>query len=84
MTRKAFRRAFIRGREAARNGVPAEACPYEDLRGSAGRVTWSRAYRRAWMDGFFAGGGRQTDLFKGGEHGDAVRSTVDSDEPAIR
>lgn len=29
-----------------------EPCPYQDRRKMDGRITWSRAYRNAWLMGF--------------------------------
>ncbi|HBY59193.1 MAG TPA: hypothetical protein DEH78_05190, partial [Solibacterales bacterium] len=45
-------RARLRGRAAARAGGSIADCPYPDKRTQSGRLTWSRAFRRAWMDGF--------------------------------
>jgi ribosome modulation factor len=47
-----FRRAYWRGREDQQAGKTIEDCPYHDIRGNAGHVTFSRAYRNAWISGF--------------------------------
>lgn len=41
-----------KGREAAQAGLPASACPYQDKRKDDGRLTFSRAWRNAWFDGY--------------------------------
>lgn len=42
-----------KGREAYLAGKPISACPYEDKRGHwRNMVTWSRAFRTAWFDGY--------------------------------
>jgi hypothetical protein len=45
--------AFWKGHVAAVQGRG--ECPYSDLRGKRGKVTWSRAYRNAWMAGHARG-----------------------------
>jgi ribosome modulation factor len=47
-------RTTERGRQAFRDGVKKSACPYKDIRTRGGAVTWSRAYRKAWMEGWNA------------------------------
>lgn len=48
--------AFRKGMQAAQDGETRDTCPYRDKRKPDGRLTWSRAYRTAWFDGFdFAG-----------------------------
>lgn len=44
--------AKVRGLEAQLAGEPRDACPYEDKRTWRGSVTWSRAFRTAWLDGW--------------------------------
>lgn len=48
----AMRGAFLKGRAAFIEGLGQEACPYQDLRKHDGRLTWSRAFERAWIDGW--------------------------------
>lgn len=48
----AIRGAYRKGYEASQAGQPYTACPYEDKRKSDGRLTWSRAFARAWEDGW--------------------------------
>lgn len=43
-----------KGREAARAGLPESACPYKDKRKDDGRLTFSRAWRNAWLRGYRA------------------------------
>ena len=54
-----MRGAYRKGYEAAAAGKTAGACPYEDKRKDCGRLTWSRAFRAAWHDGWDAA--RQAD-----------------------
>lgn len=55
---KALEGARRKGREARIAGEPITACPYQDKRG--GRhdhmITFSRAFIRAWTDGWRDGG----------------------------
>lgn len=44
--------AYLKGLAAGVAGEPSEACPYEDKRKPCGRLTWSRAFRTAWGDGW--------------------------------
>lgn len=48
----AIRGAYRKGYEAATAGKVAGTCPYEDKRKDCGRITWSRAFRSAWHDGW--------------------------------
>lgn len=41
-----------KGRAAALAGLGPEACPYPDLRKPNGRLTFSRAFRNLWYDGY--------------------------------
>jgi ribosome modulation factor len=41
-----------KGREAALAGLPESACPYQDKRQDSGRLTFSRAWRNAWLTGY--------------------------------
>lgn len=52
-----------KGGEAARQGLPLSACPYADKRSNSGRLTWSRAFRSAWFDGYREA--CQLDMFTG-------------------
>ena len=47
-----------RGYLAAQAGEPRSSCPYADKRKKTGAVTWSRAYRNAWLTGWDAYHGR--------------------------
>lgn len=49
---KALQAAFRRGWRARLAGLAFEACPYVDRRKYDGRLTWSRAFRSAWQEGF--------------------------------
>lgn len=44
--------AFRKGCLARLSGSPLDACPYADTRKTNGGLTWSRAYRTAWDDGW--------------------------------
>lgn len=46
--------AVRKGREAFLAGEPIGACPYKDVRKKNGRLTWSRAFAKAWCDGWEA------------------------------
>lgn len=50
---KAFDGAIRKGAEAYRRGDPVSTCPYQDKRKDCGRLTWSRAFRAAWLDGWY-------------------------------
>ena len=50
---KAFTAAFLKGAQARRNNQSRASCPYEDIRDSyKNSVTFSRAFRRSWHDGW--------------------------------
>ncbi len=49
---RSLRGAFERGMRDAAAGRRRDECPYADTRKANGRLTWSRAYRAAWLDGF--------------------------------
>ena len=44
--------AWRKGRQAAKDGLPIEACPYRDKRQDSGMLTWSRSFIAAWEDGY--------------------------------
>jgi ribosome modulation factor len=44
--------AYLKGLMAGLADEPVESCPYEDKRKQSGRLTWSRAFRTAWGDGW--------------------------------
>ncbi len=44
--------AYVKGRLAAQNGGSEADCPYPDYRQKSGKLTWSRAYRNAWTNGY--------------------------------
>jgi len=45
--------AYKKGHKAKNEGHPISACPYEDIRKPSGKLSWSRAFIRAWQDGWF-------------------------------
>jgi hypothetical protein len=47
-----MRGAYKKGAMAAQEGLPLTACPYLDKRKPDGRLSWSRAFRTAWRDGW--------------------------------
>lgn len=51
----AWRGAYRKGYEAGVDGIARENCPYDDKRKWDGRLTWSRAFRSCWHDGWEAG-----------------------------
>lgn len=44
--------AIRKGIAAKGAGASRESCPYQDVRKLDGRLTWGRAFRKAWLDGF--------------------------------
>lgn len=50
-----FQTATEKGRLAAIEGHPITANPYKDCRKHDGRLTFSRARRNAWLDGYRMG-----------------------------
>ena len=50
-----MRGAYRKGHEAAEAGESSGSCPYNDTRKLDGRLTWSRAFAKAWHDGWEAG-----------------------------
>lgn len=50
--RSPFDCARDNGIRARVRGEPESACPYKDIRTDGGQVTFSRAYRRAWLKGY--------------------------------
>ena len=48
----ALNAAYHKGARAAAQGLSSEHCPYPDKRTNRGSVTFSRAFRRAWMAGY--------------------------------
>lgn len=48
----AMRGAYLKGRKACENGMSIDDCPYKDKRKPSGGLSWSRAFIRAWEDGF--------------------------------
>lgn len=48
----AMRGAYMKGRKAFAEGESKSDCPYEDKRKPSGRLSWSRAFIRAWQDGY--------------------------------
>lgn len=52
---KALQTAFNKGVAASAAGLSPTACPYKDKRQTTGRLTFSRAFRNAWFDGYKKG-----------------------------
>ena len=44
--------AFQKGMAAYQNGQSITDCPYEDHRKPDGRLSWSRAFRNTWRNGW--------------------------------
>ena len=71
----ALRGAYRKGWDAGLSGEPRGSCPYADLRNHRGTLTWSRAFQRAWDDGWSAGDEQRkqdhiTDFYTSGkQHG---------------
>ena len=42
----------LMGQRARQDGEPKSACPYPDKRTARGSVTFSRAFRNAWFEGW--------------------------------
>lgn len=49
---KSLDTAELKGARARHANLPTTRCPYPDHRTSGGQVTWSRAFRRAWLRGW--------------------------------
>lgn len=49
---RALRGAFLKGQRARAAGDQLTDCPYADIRKLDGRLTWSRSFERAWVDGW--------------------------------
>jgi len=49
---RAIRGAFKKGVLAFRAGQPIVSCPYTDKRKIDGRLSWSRSFISAWVDGW--------------------------------
>lgn len=49
---RAMRGAYRKGQLVCNSGGSIDDCPYTDKRKDCGRLTWSRAFRSAWLDGF--------------------------------
>ena len=70
----AMRGAYRKGYEAGLQGLLRNS-PYIDKRKADGRLTWSRAFDRAWDDGWAAGDEQRKDdaitafYTEGAEHG---------------
>lgn len=41
-----------KGREAKKRGLSRDDCPYRDKRTVRGHITYSRAFIRAWLEGY--------------------------------
>lgn len=50
--RDPFAPAIQKGREAYLAGRSEKDCPYPDTRKEDGRLTFSRAWRHAWLEGY--------------------------------
>jgi hypothetical protein len=49
---KAILGAFKKGVASNQSGLPITACPYQDKRTPSGRLSWSRSFISAWVDGW--------------------------------
>ena len=49
---RAHRGAFMKGYNAFVSGESIEASPYDDKRQYSGKLTWSRSFHAAWVDGW--------------------------------
>jgi len=49
---RAYRGAYMKGVHAALEGHAFSECPYVDIRKPSGKLSWSRAFIRAWQDGW--------------------------------
>lgn len=49
---RVFISAYRKGQRAAVYGFSKSSNPYPDLKNRKGRVTFSRAFRRYWVEGF--------------------------------
>ena len=80
----AMRGAYSKGYAAGLSGADVDSCPYDDKRKDCGRLTWSRAFRCAWRDGWNAGMNDRIDrLFN--ERSEYDREAVGAhDEPKRR
>jgi hypothetical protein len=56
---RSLRGAFERGERDMRAGGSLDDCPYADARKANGQITWSRAFRAAWRDGFLYAAARR-------------------------
>jgi ribosome modulation factor len=52
---KALETAFQRGYEDGFKGKSKSSNPYPDIRTEGGQVTFSRAFRNAWQEGWWQG-----------------------------
>lgn len=52
MPRDIFLPAYKKGYKARKEGLSRTACPYEDHRKPSGKVSWSRAWRNTWLQGW--------------------------------
>lgn len=51
---RGFRAAYLKGMAAFVAGEGLDACPYDDVRKPSGQLSWSRAFRNVWRDGWQA------------------------------
>jgi len=49
---RAMQGTYVKGVNAYLGGLSIDDCPYQDKRNDSGRLTWSRAFRICWVDGF--------------------------------
>lgn len=50
--RDPFGSAYLTGYLAGAGGMPRTHCPYRDRRTHEGKVTYARAWRKAWLSGW--------------------------------
>lgn len=44
--------AYKKGIKARADGLPESACPYDDKRNWQNKITWSRTFVKAWVNGW--------------------------------
>ena len=58
---RALQGAYIKAARARKDGEGRESCPYRDVRKWDGRLTWSRAFETAWLEGHTDASKEQSD-----------------------
>jgi ribosome modulation factor len=52
--------AYNKGAKAYADGKDLSDCPYQDKRNDSGKLTWSRAFIRAWQLGYLEAANKKT------------------------